>query len=828
MGRPDEQIGYMASEEYASRLNSPRPHSTSHHPKSQSNQSQPSVESPLRKASFPVDVHAKEDFEKSKNYNTAPRRASDNVLESDTEDDDVIHVDPPAVHLSKYDGNGYDPPTEDLGPHGGNTEAEGGWIEERGYGVPILASDEVAKEPASEFMHPAVPPAQERRGSAYYAGVDSDAPPFYQSGHRNGSQSGSVSGSRSSSRPGSMYGTVPNLARFTSHDDREDMHTPLEDVEEYEPLFPDEQDEDGRPLTAADRFKRRPDMKRRFPSQDIWEDTPNSLQLQATVSTPEPAEEQSSPVAKAPSTVFEPPQAEAARKGEVDEEEKVKLIPKEERWAKSHFKPHIRDDMKRPGMKQRFPSRDIWEDTPDSAQLETTVGGPQGDDPMSTADEGMKAGAVVHTSGRPDDGKTMGEQQREGTTSGAAAIERPSIPSRPAKVKGPDEAQETANQAPPSMPARPPRRLQQVPLAEIPVPPGKASAETSPTSPLDTRKAPVLPDRPKPQIPPRPSRPVAHDLDENIPLSKTTSVTSVGSAGSDTSATKGIASPPATKPKPMLPSRPVGGKIAALKAGFLNDLDKRLQLGPQGVKPQEKPMENEEKEEMEKVPLSDARKGRARGPARRKPATPSDAVGGENTTSSTTGGPSKFEIAAPWTVWQISEDGQVDVVHAAGSTPKHLEGKAEAASTPTLATDAAGDAVHAPDENNSRLEGRVHPAMDAVKSADRTAGIESSQGESATSIEAPGSFAQDDTDAMSSTAAAVAEDDSRPVNPWAAEPSTAHAAAQTGEKHITTTSAEGVREKITAFIGGRAPEEGDVVFRGTDGEEEHTDAGVQV
>ncbi|SLM34874.1 Protein of unknown function DUF3210 [Lasallia pustulata] len=828
VGRPDEQIGYMASEEYASRLNSPRPHSAGHHPKSQSNQSQPSVESPLRKASFPVDVHAKEDFEKSKDYNIAQRRASDNVLESDTEDDDVIHVDPPAVHLSKYDGNGYDPPTEDLGPHGGNTEAEGGWIEERGYGVPILASDEVAKEPASEFMQPAVPPVQERRGSTYYAGVDSDAPPFYQSGHRNGSHSGSVSGSRSSSRPGSMYGTIPNLARFTSHDDREDMHTPLEDVEEYEPLFPDEQDEDGRPLTAADRFKRRPDMKRRFPSQDIWEDTPNSLQLQATVSTPEPTEEQSSPVAKDPSTVFEPPQAEAARKGEVDEEEKAKLIPKEERWAKSHFKPHIRDDMKRPGMKQRFPSRDIWEDTPDSAQLETTVGGPQGDDPMSTADEGMKAGAVVHTSGRPDAGKIMGEQQREGTTSGAAAIEKPSLPPRPAKVKGPDEAQETANQAPPSVPARPPRRLQQVPLAEIPVPPGQASAETSPTSPIDTRKAPVLPDRPKPQVPPRPSRPVAHDLDENIPLSKTTSVTSVGSAGSDTSATKGIASPPATKPKPMLPSRPVGGKIAALKAGFLNDLDKRLQLGPQGVKPQEKPMEYEEKEEMEKAPLSDARKGRARGPARRKPAAPSDEVGGENMTSSMAGGPSKFEIAAPWTVWQISEDGHVDVVHAARSTPKHLEGKAEEASTPTLATNTAGDAVHAPDENNSRLEGGVYPATDAVKGADRTAGIEFSQGESATAIEAPGSLPQDDTDAMSSTAAAVAEDDSRRVNPWAAELSTAHAAAQTGEKHITTTSAEGVRERITAFIGGRAPEEGDVVFRGTDGEEEHTDAGVQV
>ena len=819
----------MASEEYASRLNSPRPQSAGLHIKSQSGHSHPTIESPLRKASFPIDVHGKEEFDGARDYRTAQRRMSDNVLESETDDDDVIHVDPPALHQSKIDGNGYDPPTEDLGPQGGNTEAEGGWIEERGYGVPILASDEVAKEPGAEYMQPAVPPVQERRGSTYYAGVDSDVPPFYQSGHRNGSRSGSASGSRSSSRPGSMYGTLPNLARFTSHDDREDMHTPLEDVEEYEPLFPDEQDEEGRPLTAAERFKRRPDMtKRKFPSQDIWEDTPNSLQLQATVSTPELTKEQSSlPVTKAPSTVFEPPETESARKGEVDEDEKAKLIPKEERWANSHFKPHIRDDMHRPGMKQRFPSRDIWEDTPDSARLETTVGAPQGNDPTSPADEGIQAGAVVQTSGRPDEGKIIGKQQRQGATSGAAAVEKPSIPPRPAKSKRSDEVQEAADQALPSVPSRPPRKLHQVPPTEIPQPPDKASAEPSPTSPTDARKAPVLPGRLKPQVPPRPSKPITQDPDEPIPLSKTTSVTSVGSAGSETGSTKGITSPPATKPKPSLPPRPAGGKIAAMKAGFLNDLDKRLQLGPQGPKPQEKLREEEEKEEADKAPLSDARKGRARGPARRRPAASPGAAGVEDTTLSTAGAPGKFEIAAPWTVWQISEDGDVDVVHAAGRSTK-LEGKAAQASTPTLATNTAGEAVHAPDEINPRLERAVHTAVDASKDEDNTAGTETPQGDSAATTDVPGNIPKDDTDAMSPTAAAAAEDDSTPVNPWAAEPPTAHAAAQTGEKTIIAPSAKGPPEKITAFVGGRAPEEGDVVIRGTDGEDGHTDAGVQV
>jgi hypothetical protein len=72
----------------------------------------------------------------------------------------------------------------------------------------------------------------------------------------------------------------------------------------------------------------------------------------------------------------------------------------------------------------------------------------------------------------------------------------------------------------------------------------------------------------------------------------------------------------------------MGSKIAALQAGFMNDLNRRLQLGPQAPPKKEEheaAAEGEgaaaEKEEKEKVPLSDARKGRARGPARRAPAS---------------------------------------------------------------------------------------------------------------------------------------------------------------------------------------------------------------
>ena len=651
---PNEQIGYIASEEYASRLSSPRPHSGIYHAKAQSNHSQTHIESPLRKQSFPVES-AQDDLNKSRETHAGLKAPSEHALESETEDDDVIHVDAPDVRTNKYLGNGYDPPTEDLGPRGGNTDGEGGWIEEKGYGVPILASDEV--EPGTEYLQPAVTPAQERRGSNYYSGVDSDA--VYQSGHRIGSRSGSAASSRPTSRPGSIHGTLPGLARFISHDEREDQHTPLEEIDEYEPLFPEEEENKGPAKRLADRFKLRPDAKRRFPSQDIWEDTPNSLQLQAEVSTPEPVAEQTPNETKS-STVFETPEAEAARKGEVDEVDKARLLPRDERLAKSSFKPHIVDDVQRPNMKQRFPSRDIWEDSPDSAHMTTTVETPEEDEIKSPVDEGLVAGAVVHTAGRPDAGKLMVDQARDGATSGTPAVEKPSIPPRPAKSKQAEESQVQTEKAVPSIPPRP-QRTRQAPSVNMPSPLGRGSTESSPAgSPVEPRKAPVLPDRAKPQVPARP-KPAATGSSEEVPLAKTISPTSAGSTSDNSTATEIAA--PAPKPKPVLPARPGGSKIAALKAGFMSDLDKRLQLGPQAPpKAQEK--EVEEDKEDEKAPLADARKGRAKGPARRKPAASPAATEAAGSTEP------KLEIVQPWTMWQISTegDGALEVANAAKHT----------------------------------------------------------------------------------------------------------------------------------------------------------------
>ena len=673
-GLPKEELGYMASEEYAARLNSPL-YKTLH-----SNHSLPHVESPLRKSSFPVDGETGYGLEK-KESQTSSRISSENALESETESDEGPLAASSYRKTSKIDRNGYDGVTE--ATRGRRMQSEGDFFEDRGYAVPILAPDEVARTPFSEFQQPAVSPAPSRRGSAYYPNADTDA--------RVSSRSGSVSNSRPSSRPGSVH-SLQGLSRYSTHDDdRENMHTPLEDVDEYEPLFPDEDgSKERRPVTAADRLKLREQMKR-FPSKDIWEDTPNSLQLQATVETPEPSNEQTDPMLRAPTTVFETPQQESARKGEVSEEEKAKLIPKEERLAKSQFKPHLRNEMLRPGLAQRFPSRDIWEDSPDSARLETTVGEALSTDPRSPTDEGLEAGAVVKTSDAPNEGIISGEQPRDNATVGAAVL-KPTIPPRRNKDKAGAPDTDLAMQPPPAVPSRPPRRVHQVPPADaqVPVAPSKAS-QTSPTetkqiSPTEARKPPFLPDR-KPQLPARPAKPVGRESSETAPLAKIASASSDG--GNDTSPDV-ISPPPAPKPKPAVPARPAGSKIASLKAGFMSDLDSRLKLGPQGPKPQEKA---EPEVEEDKAPLADARKGRAKGPARRKPVSPA-ATGTESQEVKTT--VRNWSIQEPWTVWQhdgiLKVGNETSQASKAEPMPLEEQSKPVQASATSLQPEASEDA----------------------------------------------------------------------------------------------------------------------------------------
>ena len=742
-----------------------------------SNHSLPHVESPLRKASFPL--NAETDYGMEKKQSHSSRFSSENALESETEtEDDEGPLAPATTRKNTIYRNSYN----------GAIETE---VEERGYGVPILASDEVARTPYSEYLQPAVSPVQSRRGSAYYSGTDADA--FQPSGLKIGSRSGSAANSRPSSRPGSVH-SLQGLSRFSTHDDdRENMHTPLENVDEYEPLFPDEDgNKERRPVIAADRLKLREQMKR-FPSKDIWEDTPNSLQLQATVETPEPANEQPDPMSKAPAAVFETPEQESARKGEVSEDDKARLIPKEERLAKSHFKPHLRDEMRRPGLAQRFPSRDIWEDSPDSARLETTVGDTPSKDPRSPTDEGLEAGAVVSTSGAPNEGIVSGEQPRDNSTVGAA-VAKPNIPPRPNKDKAPASVTDIGMQPPPAVPTRPPRRLHQIPPADAqaPIAPSKLS-ETSLTeaeqlSSTEARKAPVLPDR-KPQVPARPAKPVGRESSETLPLSN------IASASSDGTSDQGqeVTYPPtAPKAKPAIPARPAGGKIASLKAGFLSDLDSRLKLGPQGPKLQEKA---EPEVEEEKAPLADARKGRAKGPTRRKPVAPAaaDITVAEGQEGKTV---RNWSIQEPWTVWHY--DGALRVGYenssATNAESMTLDDMSKAAQSPTSNGQADGaedakdiqQAKQAVQESLAATEPLTQEKVSAPEPAEEASNL--------LAKETP-----KDTVSLSSSPSTVIS------------PITTNTQTQTGEKYIIVNPGTEEEEKKTAFLGGEA-QGGDVVI----------------
>ncbi|EHL03157.1 putative protein IMPACT [Glarea lozoyensis 74030] len=569
---------------------------------------------------------------------------SELALSSEVEDEDVIHVDP-IRHMSKqHGGAGRLDSTEDLGP----TAENDGYHDEHHYGIPILASDEVAKEPFGYELQPAVSPLQERHN------------PYHEGGgiyHHGSTSQTSLSNSRPSSRPGSIHGNMSGL-RLPSDS------TKLEDLEEYEPLFPeeDEKNDSKRPSSVADRFKR-PDLKnRKFPSQDVWEDSPDSVHHTATVSTPQlPEETETEKMAEPDET---PEQAFARRQEELAEKEandKGSFLNKEKKpWGN---KAHIVDET-RPGLAQRFPSRDIWEDTPDSLQLQTTVERAQSPEreiaspSEAPLEERPTTGGVAYHQEKAAAGFPLGNGEGRATT-GIAATLKPAIPSRPAKS---------------SKLAQSPEK----PQPAIPDRPRKTSDAT----------APPLPTKTKPVVPARPSKPPTRESSENIPLSQVASNSSAKSVGSD----QGSAA--AAKPKPPVPTRPVGSKIAALQGGFMADLNKRLQLGALPPKKEEPIPEPEV--EKEKAPLVDARKGRARGPARRAPAAKSPSPSAAAASSQEKPSMS-LSFSVPATLWEIHPE--QDLLHVSShkeSSESTAPTKASESATPTLATNTAGDPVHEP------------------------------------------------------------------------------------------------------------------------------------
>ncbi|KAI9786652.1 MAG: hypothetical protein M1839_006203 [Geoglossum umbratile] len=818
-GTPEEHIGYLASEEYASRITSSNP--PSHH-RSLSGGSQ--THSALRPKEVVGDAPVN-------------RQPSEDVAADEIEDEDVIHVDP----LSTSRG---DIGTEDLGPQGSNISEHGGWIDEHSYGAPILASDEVAKEPAAERLQPAVSPYQERRSSGYFASGDLE-----RSGSRSSSRPSSTPASRSGSRPNSIIGGVAGFARYSLHDDHEELSTPLEDVEEYEPLFPE--DEKGeKPKSAVDRLKRpelsaarssssstRP-QRRKFPSQDIWEDAPSSAQLQATVTTPQLADDDQATAKDIGESTESPSGAVASQQHETEDEEASSFLPQETRdWADPKYK----DEINNSRQKQRFPSKDIWEDSPESLQLQATVSTPQTDEnndvPSVPGRPTTKAVATAQekTSNVKEDGVSPTETK--------VALEKPAPPPRPARSK------ETAiGGIQPSIPARPPHRVRNLPPADIPPMPAKITAPISsgpqartvlsPPAKVDgdkiepmpspsEKKPPILPERSKPQLPARPAKPITRKSGDSVETSLLKTVSAGSMEGN--SATRSGPTPPAAKPKPAVPSRPNGGKLAGLKAGFFSDLDKRLQQGPTAPKPKIEPAEEQAVEE--KAPLSDARKGRAKGPMRRKPAASPSGIAEETSGQTNL---QKFDISITFTNWQIAEDGIV-VVHpaadGASKAPTDSLRKSEINPTPTLATNIAGEKVCLPEDiaaeatNLKYLPDETQDTKRAAEEAQGKLGLASqvsAEGQSAESVTSnrPAEEVQDQDPTFktaislnpATTEPPIADKPAALPRESATEPkevSIAQEHSQTGEHDIYTGTAT-TKEEHVAAASGKAPEEKDV------------------
>ncbi|KAI0888197.1 altered inheritance of mitochondria protein 21 [Annulohypoxylon maeteangense] len=529
VGTPSEQVGYRAADEYTSRIS--RPPSTA--PNHDAN-----LTSPL-KSSF-----------------TAAEATTGQA--GTANNDEVIHVDEPRR-------KGY-------AKFGDEQSAEGEGVDDESE-YPILASDEVAKDPSPYQQQPAVEPPSERQGE---------------------------SKSRPTSRPASIYSPPPT-----------ELHsTPLDDVEEYEPLFPEDEKSGKKPMTQAEKLKER---RQRFPSQDIWEDAPNSVHSTAEVSTPELLEARQKEQAildvptregETPAQAFARKQEELAEKEAVTPDSFLYRQQKPPSWVgnQSHL---AKENNVRPSSTQRFPSRDVWEDTPDSLQFTATVSTPETPDEPQ-ADEEPKP-AAEH------------------------APPKPAVPSRPKKQGSGDDSK------------------------------------------------PSIPDRPKPQIPIRPSKPV------------------VESKGPE----------PVVKTKPAVPARPAGGKIAALQAGFMSDLNKRLRLGPQAPKKEDPPAENPV-EEKEKTPLSDARKGRARGPQRRAPTKAAGPSGTESGHPPVANGKPTLSFSMTRTLWSIDEEGTMTVDGLGPAASSEVETKpGETASEEPIEADKAQLPVSPEDNSESKPESKL-------------------------------------------------------------------------------------------------------------------------
>lgn len=399
---------------------------------------------------------------------------------------------------------------------------------------------------------------------------------------------------------------------------------------------------------------------------------------------------------------------------------------------------------------------------------------------MSQPEERPTTGAVAYHQEKSAAGLPLGAEEGRATT-GILATLKPSIPARPTRQTSQDD------KASPIIPSRPQKLNSDGPSTD------STSESISPTS---TKAAPpAIPEKSKPQVPARPTKPIKRDSTEGAPLATTTSGSSVKSIGSDQSSA-------AAKPKPPVPSRPIGSKIAALQGGFMSDLNKRLQLGPQAPK-KEEPQE-EVKEESEKAPLVDARKGRARGPVRRAPAkSPTPAV--ESKASASTS--SALAFSSPSTLWSIDpDDDTLKVEFSEANESFDADSKAAHSSVPTLTTNTAGQTVHT-SEDVAPIESHKSGAVPSSAQDSHAQQADHARKEALMADVIVKEPTPDELEDLSASTATIT-------------PDTKDEISQTGELIIHTNTGvgnehptAGTKERLVAYVGGQAPDDGDVVVK---------------
>lgn len=264
-------------------------------------------------------------------------------------------------------------------------------------GTPVLASDEVRKSGANTpYQHPAV------------------TPPFTP--HRTPlHRPASASHSRSRRNSGGPNADVDNIEEQLG-----EKRKSIQLEEQHEPLFPE--DKEGE---RTEETPKRPSLSgtksqstQRFPSADVWEDAPSSHHLETTVEggvegREPPLTEQDEESARLPvvprsgtATPSHQPPPSHPKKHENN------LLP---------HRPHLHTDgSSRLSQQKSFPSKDTWEEAPDSHHLETEVK----DEPKKNdADEEEPSSSAT------------AEAKPSAPPKAASPVEKkkPPIPPRPAK-----------------------------------------------------------------------------------------------------------------------------------------------------------------------------------------------------------------------------------------------------------------------------------------------------------------------------------------------------------------------------------------------------------